>query len=88
MRAAWAALHKPDGPGDSELLSDVGEIISAHSARETTAQDEGGSIKIRKKEERRRSKSKQSRACAMAPPPAVGRVVCVCGPKGPVVVAR
>jgi hypothetical protein len=37
------------GPGDPELLSDVDEMISAHSARETTVQEDEGGSKKRKK---------------------------------------
>jgi hypothetical protein len=47
-------------------LSDVDEVISAHLARETTAQDEGGS---KKKEKGRREggrKPKHPRALAKA----------------------
>jgi hypothetical protein len=43
-RAAWTRRARRP-----KLFFDVGEMISAHSARETTAQDEGGSGK---KEER------------------------------------
>jgi hypothetical protein len=40
--------HGLGGPGHPKHLSDIDEMISAHSARETTAQDEGGSKKMKK----------------------------------------
>jgi hypothetical protein len=45
---------------------DVGKIISAHSFRETTAQDDGGSKKKGKWKREGRSKPKQHRARAKA----------------------
>ena len=41
-------MRRRTGPGDPELLSDVDEMISAHSAREIAAQDEDG---LKKEEE-------------------------------------
>ena len=46
--AAWTRRSRR--PGDPKLLSDVDEIVFAHLARETTAQDEGGSKKGKRKE--------------------------------------
>ena len=59
------ALMDLTDPGDPELLSDVDEMISAHSARETTVQeDEGGSKKRKTGRGKGGSKLKQPRARA------------------------
>jgi len=51
-RAAWT--HRAQWPGDPEHLSDIGEIISASSAREAAAKDERNAEKKGKREEERR----------------------------------
>jgi hypothetical protein len=64
--AAWAALNGPGGPGDSKLSPDVNEVIYAHLARETAAQDLSGSKKKEKREEGRGGMPKQPCASAKA----------------------
>jgi hypothetical protein len=92
--AAWAALHGPGGPSYLELLSDVDVIISARPARETMAQDEGGSEKKGKggggskpKQPRVRAKAKERyrdpKRRLLLPPLAVGRLEFVCESERP-----
>jgi hypothetical protein len=58
------ALMDLTDPGDPELLSDVDEMISAHSARETAVQeDEGGSKKKKREEGRGEQAEAAPRAC-------------------------
>jgi hypothetical protein len=93
MRAGRGAAR--GGPGDPELLSDIGEMIYALSARETAAQKEGGFKKTKGRREGG-SEPKQPRALAKAKklyrdpkqrglllPLNVGRLACVCGSERP-----
>jgi hypothetical protein len=62
------ALMDLTDPGDPELFPGVDEMISAHSARETTVQeDEGGSKKMKKGEGKREGGEQAEQEAEAAP---------------------